>query len=60
MLLLCPVGVTIVFFVSFLAETVFQEFWCNSNICIYWNDSFHIHNWVSWAHSYWRLGCRLW
>ena len=31
----------------FHAETILQEFWCNSNVCISWNNHFHIYNWVS-------------
>jgi len=40
--------VAIVHCCAFLAETIFQEFWCNSNICVSWNDFVHIYNWVSW------------
>jgi len=33
----------------FLAETIFQEFRRNSNICISRNDFVHVFNWVSWV-----------
>jgi len=29
------------------AETIFQEFWCNSNVCISRNNSLHIYCGVS-------------